>query len=577
MIRLPRLLDKQMQEVARLHPVRLSATDKISPTSTATMGLPYGEPTVKLRDYIDIFDLDGTKGIYRVEGINGSVDERQTLNLSHGIVTLEDYLMPPDAILEGSIRAMMASVLANQIQTIWVLGDVEVPENEVYTINAGNAIALQALINIADLTPEYAFSYDQSSFPWVLHFRKRQQQPSCECRLNRNMSNVSISLSTQEMCTRVTSDLLPDGYMDADNVSIWGIVARELPTEDETTPEEALAMATKYLDQHKNPSTSIEIEAIDLAEKTGESLDSLTLGRLCRVALPEWGASYNHQIVSVYWADLIGRPQQKKISLATREKRAQTAIAQAARRASKAEQLARQNFKHITETENSVMIQAEKIALLGEEILLRATKNEVEAAVTRISSVEIGLDAANARIDLKADRTEYNDLEKRVSSAEIAIDGANAAITLKADQSTVNDLSNRVSSAEIAIDGANAAIELKVSRNDVVAAINLSPEAVKISATKIELDGQTIVKYLEGLRLDVSHVETASLYANDAFCTLLDVSTLTAGSVQIGDSLAATEDWVQSRGFATTTWVTGTALTPYATQAWVMANFVRKE
>ena len=464
MIQLPRLLDKQFHEVARLHPTRLSATDKIDPTSTATMGLPYDEPSVGLRDYVEIFDDNGSKGIYRVEGVNTSNGERQTLNLSHGIVTLEDVIMPADANLEGNIRTMLEAVLAQQITHMWVLGDVEAPEDESYTVNAGNAIALQALINIAALIPECAFSYDQSVTPWVLHFRKREQSPSCECRLARNMSNISVSFSTQEMCTRVTSKLLPNGYMDADNVGVWGVISRELPTKDDTTEDGAVKLAVKYLDQYKHPTASIEIEAIDLAEHTGESLDSLTLGRLCRVALPDWGVTYNHQIVSVYWADLIGKPHQKKLSLATRKNRAETALAQAAQ----AKKQASRNYKHIIETENSVLIQAQKIALLGEEINLRATKAEVEGATTRISNVEIDLNAAKAAIALKADQTEYNDLAKRVSSAEINIDGANAAISLKASQTVVDDLGTRVSAAEIAIDGANSAIALKADRIDLL-------------------------------------------------------------------------------------------------------------
>lgn len=528
MIQLPRLLDKQFHEVARLHPTRLSATDKIDPTSTATMGLPYDEPSVGLRDYVEIFDDNGSKGIYRVEGVNASNGERQTLNLSHGIVTLEDVLMPADANLEGNIRTMLEAVLAQQITPLWVLGDVEAPEDESYTVNAGNAIALQALINIAALIPECAFSYDQSVTPWVLHFRKREQSPSCECRLARNMSNISVSFSTQEMCTRVTSELLPNGYMDADNVSIWGAISRGLSTEEDTTPEGAIALATKYLDQHKNPTASIEIEAIDLAEHTGESLDSLTLGRLCRVALPDWGVTYNHQIVSVYWADLIGKPHQKKLSLATRKNRAETALAQAAQ----AKKQASRNYKHIIETENSVLIQAQKIALLGEEINLRATKAEVEGATTRISNVEIDLNAAKAAIALKADQTEYNDLAKRVSSAEINIDGANAAISLKASQTVVDDLGTRVSAAEITIDGVNSAIALKADKIDLqgyVTATQLETNYAKIADLN-SLSAQ--VTNLTG-GLVTASVLRSSLFTGDQ----ANFTFLTADAFNLGNEL----------------------------------------
>lgn len=537
MIQLPRLLDAQFREVARLHPSRLSATDKLEPTSTATMGLPYGDPAVKLRDYVELFDADGSKGIYRVEGINSSNGERQTVNLSHGIVTLEDVLMPPDAFLEGSIKTMLAAVLAQQITPLWTLGEVEVPEDEAYTVNASNAIALQALINIASLTPEYSFTYDQSATPWVLHFRRRKQEPSCECRLSRNMSNVSVSFSPQEMCTRVTSELLPNGYMDADNADEWGVIARELPVEEETTPEGAVVLAEKYLEQHKNPTTSIEIEAIDLAKQTGESLDALILGRLCRVALPDWGVTYDHQIVSIYWADLMGKPQQKKLSLATRKKRAETALAQAAQ----AKKQASRNYRHIRETENSVLIQAEKIALLGEEINLKATKAEVDGAITRISTVEIDLDAAKAAIALKADRTEYNDLEKRVSSAEINIDGANAAIQLKADVTIVDGLGSRLSSAEISIDGLNSTIDLKADKIDLQGFVTATElETVRASVANLT-SGLTTAQVLRSNWMystngDFTYLSAAAFTHNGA---LVSQRNITMGGVtSVGKALS---------------------------------------
>lgn len=518
MIQLPRLLDKQFHEVARLHPTRLSATDKIDPVSTATMGLPYGEPAVGLRDYVEIFDEDGSKGIYRVESVNASNGERQTLNLSHGIVALEDVLMPADAKLEGNIRTMLETALAQQITPLWVLGDVEAPDNESYTVNAGNAIVLQALIDIAELVPECAFSYNQSVTPWVLHFRKREQSPSCECRLARNMSNISVSFSTQEMCTRVYSKLLPNGYIDADTVSVWGVMSKHLQTKKDTTAHGAMRMAVKYLEQHKHPTTSIEIEAIDLAQKTGESLDSLALGRLCRVALPDWGVTYDHQIVSVYWADLIGKPQQKKLSLATRKIRAETAIAQAKRQSSR-------NYQHIVETENSVRIQAEKINLM-------ATKAEVEGATTRISNVEIDLDAAKAAIALKADQTVYDDLAKRVSSAEINIDGANAAIALKASQTVVDDLGTRVSAAEIAIDGVNSAIALKADKIDLqgyVTATQLETNYAKIT----DLDSVSAqVTNLTGGLVTASVLRSTLFTGNQANFTFL-----TADAFNLGNEL----------------------------------------
>lgn len=478
MIKLPRLLDKNLKEIAVLHPTRVSATDKLDPTSTATMGLPKSEPEVVVRDFVELYDDKGTKGIYRVEGLTVSNSERQTVNLSHGIVTLEDTTLPDDITLSGTIKNMIKAVLDKQEKKWWQLGTVEAPENETYTVSAAGSLALQALVDIAALAPEYFYGYDQSTTPWTLHFMRREDTPSCECRLSRNISSASITISVTDMCTRVTSDLLENGYMDADTVEKWGIISRELDTEDDTTAEGAIELAEAYLAQYKNPSVSIEIDAFDLANRTHEPLDELVLGKLCRVALPDWGFAQNHQIISVYYADLLKKPEQKKITLSTRAARAETALAQAAKAASQSSK----NYKHIIETANSVLIQAEKIALLGEEINLKATKAEVENATMRVSTVEIALSAAEAKIDLKADRTEYNELEKRVSSAEIAVDGANAAIALKADLSVTDDLGTRLSTAEINLSAADQNITLLTGRVD--------DQGNLIDGVVLDLDGQ---------------------------------------------------------------------------------------
>ena len=45
-IRLPRLLDANLQETARLHPLRLSVDLRLDPLSTAEMVLPANSPWV---------------------------------------------------------------------------------------------------------------------------------------------------------------------------------------------------------------------------------------------------------------------------------------------------------------------------------------------------------------------------------------------------------------------------------------------------------------------------------------------------------------------------------------------------
>lgn len=108
------------------------------------------------------------------------------------------------------------------------------------------------------------------------------------------------------------------------------------------------------------------------------------------------------------------------------------------------------------------------------DILLRATMAQVNLAISnavldptqipllddlevRVSNVEIDIDALSGAITLKADLTVVDAINVRLSTAEVTINSVEASITLKVDQTDFDALETRTSSAEIeiaAIDGA---------------------------------------------------------------------------------------------------------------------------
>lgn len=58
-------------------------------------------------------------------------------------------------------------------------------------------------------------------------------------------------------------------------------------------------------------------------------------------------------------------------------------------------------------------------------------------------------------------------------------------------------------------------IELKVSKNGVISAINQTAESIKISANKIELDGDTVASSLYGKEVDVGTLNCGDAYTSD--------------------------------------------------------------
>ena len=93
-VRLPRLLDSSMQELARLNPVSLSLDENLSPLSTAEMVLPEGECAAETGQFVELYTSHGSAGVFRVQQTEQDYGGRVTLALEHGLTTLGDGIMP---------------------------------------------------------------------------------------------------------------------------------------------------------------------------------------------------------------------------------------------------------------------------------------------------------------------------------------------------------------------------------------------------------------------------------------------------------------------------------------------------
>ena len=313
MVRLPRLLNSSLGEVGRLHPSKLSVKVNLTPLSTATMTLPEGEPTIGLRQWVELYNAAGSLGIYRVAAVKTDYGQGQIINLEHGIASLGDSLTAKDTTLKGTPHAIMGTLLGYQSR--WQRGTV--PNTGSYEIKVDRSNVLAAVLDLLKQMSGHGLTYDFTTTPWSLGIAALEAAPSCECRMRRNASGVRITLDDNDLCTRVYAVGLTGGYMDADTVGTWGVIAKSLGTSDDADAEEVHAYATEYLAEHKNPRVSIEVSAIDLAAQTGEPLDAFTVGKLCRVALPDWGYSTDQRLITVSYNNLLGDPDDVSLSLST--------------------------------------------------------------------------------------------------------------------------------------------------------------------------------------------------------------------------------------------------------------------
>ena len=493
-VRLPRLLDSSMKELARLNPISLSIEENLSPLSTAEMVLPEGECAAETGQFVELYTSHGSAGIFRVQQAEQDYGGRVTLALEHGLTTLGDGIMPGEGAQSGTARQLVSAILACQPKTMWVLGAVAIPDSLTLTWKNDNANLLEGLCSLMDELTGYRLTFDQSVFPWVLNVEALTDDDGCECRLSRNLSSLRVEEDRSELCTRLYVSGL-SSPMDADTIGTYGVITRSMDGDPDIGTEELEKQGRAYLEAHKTPAVSVTMDAVDWYEATGEPFDRFTLGRVCRVCLPDYGKTIRQRVIALSWPDVYGQPDQVTVTLASESTTAVSVMAGLI----------------IDTTITKKRFTAD---LRSQKELLLAAEEKITLISTRVEVIAQEVDVQAEQIALKASHEEVSELTRRMDAAEIAIDGVNARIDLKASQTDVDNLGTRVSAAEVAIDGANAEIALKVSKNGIVSAINMSSEGIKISASKIELSGTVLAGYLNGASIDVNELSASMVYAS---------------------------------------------------------------
>lgn len=335
-IRKPRLLDGECREKARLSPLSLSLDMQLFGLSSARMTLPPDAPSVALRDLVELYDEQGSVGIFRVTRVEEDVHRIRRIALSHGLCTLADG-MSGTLALTGTVSEAMEALLACQPVSRWAVGEVDAPDDLTVILTSEYADLLTGLEELLGLLPAgYYLDFDQSVTPWLLHLRALSDQVQSEGRLRRNLNSVRITEDVDAFCTRVYPfgamvgesriGLLPltgSDHLEADSAAEWGVVSRAFRSDlifDAPTLE---AVARLYLERHSIPDVTLTVDALDLSSATSAPLDAFRLGGLCRIALPDSGRVYTARICAIEKPDVYGAPKQAVLTLRTQpQKRA---------------------------------------------------------------------------------------------------------------------------------------------------------------------------------------------------------------------------------------------------------------
>lgn len=348
-VQLPRLLDADFREIARIDPDNLRLTLNLDPKSMAVMRVPPGEPATKIGDFLELFSPHGSVGIFRVIEIEQTYGDGEgtLVYMEHAIGTLADSLAIGTQSMSAPVATVFATLLETQNVRHWVLGDCEVPEDYELIYEYSYENLLQAVTGLtASLPPEYMWEFDTTRHPFVMHLRQLPEGDGCEVRMSRNLSRAVLTIDRTELCTRLIpfgagegtdrvtlTNLIGSQHIDSDTAETWGLISRTITASEVYDALTLKGVAERYLERYGDPLVSVVLDSMDLYEATGEALDYFRLGALCRVALPDYGVQLRERVISTVWPDVFNQPERVDITLANRIRDAADEIAELMREA----------------------------------------------------------------------------------------------------------------------------------------------------------------------------------------------------------------------------------------------------
>lgn len=305
MIKLPRLLADDGSEARRIRPAKVTITEKITPLSTATMDLPNDE-RIPDRSYVEMYLPGRSAGIFRARIPDDGYGRATTsVQLEHAVCEIGDWVITV-ALKESviSFPAALSLVFSHYRGTRWRLGIVEASEDVICNISVTNV--LTAMLSLLAQLPAYYMDFDFSVTPWVINILRLPETVTAEGRLSRNVISARVGRDDSQLFTRAYLAGLPTwdgeeiGHLDADTIDQYGVIETVLP-EGDYTEVEAYLVASTYLEQHKKPTTSIQIDGIDFSEITGEPLDALRIAKLYRLAVEGVKEPIEEHITQLAW------------------------------------------------------------------------------------------------------------------------------------------------------------------------------------------------------------------------------------------------------------------------------------
>lgn len=294
----------------------LNLVEKGVSTSSITLGPE--APVLTPGDWVKD-DTDPGKGIiWRVKSVETAYErDTRTIQLEHVIATLKDALI--FGTLGGSTataESMVRQALSRQ--SIWTLGQFQFSRSLPYQFN--NQTVYAAIETVCGTLDGWRWEYDLTALPFKLHIVQKSSAVTSELRASRNLVALRRTVDLSGTYTRFypvgARNIHITGNYVSKNEDLYGVICHTETDQSIKSKDMLRAWAQDKLDRHCEPQVNITATALELSRATGEPLDKLTLGRVCRVPLPEFGTTILETITRLSWSDKIKQPENVSVTLA---------------------------------------------------------------------------------------------------------------------------------------------------------------------------------------------------------------------------------------------------------------------
>ena len=477
------LLRRNSLERLDAFPVETMSLQLSERQSTASFTVGPDAPEIGVGDWLQDDRDPGAGIVWRVRSIDTSYDKNtRTISLEHMINALKDRVLFGEitaAMMGGgstcTARQAVEYILGQSPQ--WILGTFSFGNvSNAYSFNGDDL--LSAMNTVSGTLEDPWWEYDFSAYPFKLSVKNRRDTVGAEMRMSRNISTAKLSVDRSRMYTRIypigENNLHISGDYLQKNTGTYGIISKVQTDQSKTTETALRKWAQELLDRHADPYVTMSISGIDLSRETGEPLDKITLGALCRVPLPGYGTTVTETVAKLSWSDKIREPDKMTVTLANEVQDVATII------------------NRLTESSSATSGRAGRTS---------AKKGEKDNA---------WLDDQQDYIQLVARKTFGTDNKSQVAALKVDGDGIHG---------TVTRTEGKVAKAESKIEQLSDEISLTVKKGNVISSINQTAEKIKIKASKIELDGDVVARSLAGGKLNVLSLYTVNMTASKVSIT----------------------------------------------------------